>query len=60
MGALIATQDVSLAEEVADYVAVLCDGEVVELGEARAVCTAPNHPHTQRLLEDGTAPEAPA
>jgi len=34
----------------ADRIAVMQDGEIVETGEASAVLSAPQHPYTRELL----------
>jgi len=47
---LITTHDVAFAKAVADTVAVLAHGEVVELGDARRVLDAPSHAATRDLL----------
>ena len=51
MGILMITHDIGVASEVADKVAVMSQGEVVEQGDIRSVLDAPRHPYTQRLLE---------
>ena len=45
------THDLALAAEIADRVAVMYDGRIVELGTAREVFTNPGHPYTRALLE---------
>ena len=45
------THDLALAAEIADRVAVMYDGRIVELGTAREVFTDPGHPYTRALLE---------
>jgi ABC-type polar amino acid transport system ATPase subunit len=49
-GLLIATHDVDFARDFADRVAVLAEGVVVEVGEARAVLERPAQPATRELL----------
>ena len=51
MSILMITHDIGVASEVADKVAVMSQGEVVEQGDIRSVLDAPQHPYTQRLLE---------
>lgn len=50
-GILVATHDVDFARDVAERVAVLADGVIVEEGVAGAVLSAPTHPATRRLLD---------
>ena len=45
------THDLALAAEIADRVAVMYGGRIVELGTAREVFTDPGHPYTRALLE---------
>jgi oligopeptide/dipeptide ABC transporter ATP-binding protein len=47
---LIVTHDLGLAWSVADRVAVMYLGKIVELGPAEAVLTDPLHPYTRALL----------
>lgn len=49
---LITTHDIAFARTVADRVAILSHGEVVECGDARAVLDAPQHDATRALLRD--------
>lgn len=44
------THDLSLLLEVADRIAVMYAGEIVELGEATGLLHRPRHPYTRRLL----------
>ncbi len=53
---LIVTHDLGLAWTIADRVAVMYLGRIVELGPTRAVLTAPMHPYTKALLD--VVPEA--
>lgn len=43
--------DLSLAASIADEVAVMERGKIVEQGRARELFRSPRHPHTKRLLE---------
>ncbi|MET0977641.1 MAG: methionine ABC transporter ATP-binding protein, partial [Paeniglutamicibacter terrestris] len=47
---IMVTHDLALARRIADYVAVLNDGEVVESGTAADVLGYPQHPATGSLL----------
>ncbi|MBT2409049.1 ABC transporter ATP-binding protein [Streptomyces sp. ISL-12] len=50
LAALIVTHDLGLAWNVADRVAVMYLGRIVETGEVEQVLTAPRHPYTRALL----------
>ncbi len=49
-GILFITHDFGVVADIADRVAVMRYGEIVEIGEARQVLTAPNHPYTKELI----------
>jgi peptide/nickel transport system ATP-binding protein len=49
-GVLFITHDFGVVAEIADRVAVMQHGRVVEEGEARAVLDAPQHPYTRALI----------
>jgi peptide/nickel transport system ATP-binding protein len=57
LSALVVTHDLGLAWNIADRVAVMYLGRIVETGDAEQVLTAPRHPYTQALLS--VLPEAP-
>ncbi len=50
LAALVVSHDLALAWNVADRVAVMYLGRIVELGEAPNVLLNPEHPYTQALL----------
>jgi peptide/nickel transport system ATP-binding protein len=50
LAAVVVTHDLGLAWNIADRVAVMYLGRIVELGAAADVLTAPRHPYTQALL----------
>ncbi|KVD96250.1 microcin ABC transporter ATP-binding protein [Burkholderia stagnalis] len=50
-GVLLITHDFGVVAQVADRVAVLRDGELVESGRAADVLRAPRHPYTRALLD---------
>ncbi|MGW0733526.1 oligopeptide/dipeptide ABC transporter ATP-binding protein [Streptomyces sp. NPDC002851] len=56
LSALVVTHDLGLAWNIADRVAVMYLGRVVETGTVEEVLTAPRHPYTQALLS--VLPEA--
>jgi oligopeptide/dipeptide ABC transporter ATP-binding protein len=51
MGLLLVTHDIGVAREVADHVAVMYAGRLVEEGPMASVLDAPSHPYTQGLLD---------
>ncbi|MER7835547.1 ABC transporter ATP-binding protein [Streptomyces sp. NPDC096040] len=57
LSALVVTHDLGLAWNIADRVAVMYLGRIVEAGDVEQVLTAPRHPYTQALLS--VLPEAP-
>ncbi len=50
IGIIFITHDLAVIAQIADRVAVMYHGEIVEQGDASAVLTAPSHPYTQGLL----------
>ena len=50
MGVLFITHDFGVVSEIADRVAVMQNGEIVETGGAREVLGAPRHPYTRSLI----------
>lgn len=50
LGVIFVTHDIGVAVEVADRIAVMYAGRIVELGSCRDVIRAPAHPYTQALL----------
>ncbi len=50
MGMVLVTHDLGVAAEVADRVAVMYAGQIVEQGPVREVLRHPAHPYTQGLL----------
>jgi peptide/nickel transport system ATP-binding protein len=50
LAALVVTHDLGLAWNIADRVAVMYLGRIVETGPAEQVLTAPRHPYTRALL----------
>jgi peptide/nickel transport system ATP-binding protein len=50
LAAIVVTHDLGLAWNIADRVAVMYLGRIVELGPADAVLTDPRHPYTRALL----------
>ena len=50
MGMIFVTHDLLLAGEICDRIAVMYAGELVEIGRAAEVVSAPGHPYTKALL----------
>jgi peptide/nickel transport system ATP-binding protein len=50
VGALYVTHDLAVVAELADRVAVMYAGRIVESGPREAIFSAPRHPYTRRLL----------
>jgi peptide/nickel transport system ATP-binding protein len=50
LAVIFVTHDIGVAVEVADRIAVMYAGRIVESGPCRAVIRAPAHPYTQGLL----------
>lgn len=48
---LIVTHNLPVIERIADRIAVMKDGELVEIGTAEQISTAPKHPYTRRLVD---------
>jgi peptide/nickel transport system ATP-binding protein/oligopeptide transport system ATP-binding protein len=47
---LFIAHDLAVVEHMSDEVVVMHHGKIVERGTAEQVCTAPQHPYTQKLL----------
>jgi len=50
MSMLLITHNLGIVGDIADQVAVMYAGQIVELATARALLTAPLHPYTQALI----------
>jgi microcin C transport system ATP-binding protein len=66
MALLLITHDLGIVRRMADTVAVMTEGEIVEAGPVDDVFAAPRHPYTRRLLASeprgepvACAPDAP-
>ena len=47
---LFISHDIAVMRHVADRIAVVYLGKIMEIGPARAICEAPRHPYTEALL----------
>lgn len=59
LGILFITHDLGVVAKIADDVAVMKEGQIVETGPARSVLSAPNHPYTKNLLDSLPRPVQP-
>jgi nickel transport system ATP-binding protein len=50
---LLITQDLGVIAALADDVAVIYNGEVIEYTDVYTCFDSPKHPHTKQLLEAG-------
>jgi oligopeptide/dipeptide ABC transporter ATP-binding protein len=57
---LFITHDLSLAWVIADRVAVMYLGRIMEIGPANTVISTPRHPYTAALVSVSPSPEPPA
>ncbi len=60
MAMVLVTHDLGVVAGVADRVAVMYGGRVVELGPVRAILKAPQHPYTEALLRSMPRIDEPA
>ncbi len=51
MSIIFISHDLGVVAEVADYIAVMYDGKLVEQGEVKAFFSGPKHPYAAKLLE---------
>lgn len=56
MSVIIVTHDLAVAAELADDIAVMYAGRIVESGTARQIIRNPQHPYTRGLLEANVRP----
>jgi peptide/nickel transport system ATP-binding protein len=59
MAVLLITHDIGVVTEVADRLAIMYRGEVVEQGDADAIFAAPQAPYTRTLLGSAPTPAPP-
>ncbi|MSR15648.1 MAG: ABC transporter ATP-binding protein [Gammaproteobacteria bacterium] len=60
MAVLFITHDLAVAYQVADHLAVMKEGEIVEFGASRSVFSNPQHRYTQSLLAASPRLDNPA
>jgi len=58
MAILFITHDMGVVAEIADRVAVMYQGQIVEQADTRYFLTAPKHPYTQRLISNALPQKA--
>ncbi|MCW8335363.1 ABC transporter ATP-binding protein [Vibrio paucivorans] len=51
MAMLFITHDLSIVRRIADRVAVMQNGELVEVDECKKLFSSPSHPYTQKLID---------
>jgi len=51
MACILITHDMGVAAEIADRIAVMYSGRLVEIGAVQEILTSPRHPYTRALLE---------
>lgn len=51
MAMLFITHDLSIVRRIADRVAVMQDGRLIELNDCKSLFDAPEHPYTKKLIE---------
>ncbi len=56
MGIIFVTHDLAVAAEIADDIAVMYAGRIVEYGRLEDIVRAPQHPYTRGLLEANIRP----
>jgi oligopeptide/dipeptide ABC transporter ATP-binding protein len=59
MSIIMVTHDVGVAREIADYVAVMYAGRLVEIGSVEDVLERPAHPYTAALVDAMPTPDTP-
>jgi peptide/nickel transport system ATP-binding protein len=58
MGVIYITHDLALVSEIADKVAVMYKGEIVEVNTAREIFLNPTHPYTKALINCRPSPSS--
>jgi microcin C transport system ATP-binding protein len=60
MAMLFITHDLGIVRRMADRIAVMTQGRIVELDAPEAIFTAPRHPYTRKLIAAAPSGEPPA
>ena len=47
---LVISHDLAVVRHLCSQIAVMQQGRIVEIGDRESICTAPQHPYTQRLI----------
>ena len=55
---ILVSHDLAVVQALADRIAVLYRGQLVEVGSARETCQAPTHPYTKALIAAVLEPDA--
>jgi peptide/nickel transport system ATP-binding protein len=58
MGLLLISHDIALVRKVADRIAVMFEGEIVEQGTSHTLLNNPSHPYTRSLVEASKSPDS--
>jgi ABC-type dipeptide/oligopeptide/nickel transport system ATPase component len=57
MAILLVSHDLGVIAHMCDRIAVMCNGQIVEMGNVEQIFHAPAHPYTRRLLDSILTPD---